>query len=184
VTSLQSRNPRRFLTLPLLLSTLTTAAAEAQIQPLTGRAPAAADVATLDGIIAAFYDVVSGPAGTPRDWGRDSTLYSAGLRFVFQGENGWQSVDHATYARRTGPFLATGFFEREVHREIHRFGDMAQVFSTYEWAHPGADGPERGRGINSIELVYAQDRWWITYAQWIDESPDRPIPPRFLSAAQ
>lgn len=174
-------NPRRFLVLPLVLSAFTTAAT-AQIQPLTSRAPAPADVATLDGIIAAFYDVVSGPAGTPRDWGRDSTLYTAGLRFVSQGDSGWQSVDHAAYARRSGPFLARGFFEREIHREIHRFGDMAQVFSTYEWARPAADGPERGRGINSIELIWAQGRWWITYAQWTADRPEHPIPPRFLPA--
>jgi hypothetical protein len=114
-------------------------------------------VQTLDGMVAAFYDIVSGPAGEPRDWARDSTLYRADARFTFEvgqgSERRWQTVDHATYARQAGPFLERGFFEREIHRVVHQFGGMAQVFSTYEWSGPTEAGPERGRGINSqVEL--------------------------------
>lgn len=157
-----------------------TMTGQAQVQPLTSRTPAPEDVATLDGILAAFYDVVSGPAGQARDWGRDSTLYTAGVRFVYEGRKGWQSVDHGTYAREAGPFLARGFYEREIHRTVQRFGDMVQVFSTYQWSRPGPDGPERGRGINSIELIHSGDRWWVTFAQWTEETPEHPIPGRYL----
>src|ERR1051326_5756040 len=45
-------------------------------------APRAEDVSTLDGIIAAFYDVISGPAGQPRQWSRDRTLYIPELKFI------------------------------------------------------------------------------------------------------
>src|SRR5207247_2488009 len=40
--------------------------------------PAAArpeDVATVDGIVRAYYDVITGPAGQPRPWSRDRPLY-------------------------------------------------------------------------------------------------------------
>lgn len=156
-------------------------------QALSSRAAAPADVETLDGILGAFYDIVSGPAGEPRDWARDSTLYTASVRFVFEAGTGaerrWQAVDHATYARQAGPFLQQGFFEREIHRVVHRFGDMAQVFSTYEWTSPSADGPERGRGINSIELIFEDGRWWITFAQWAGETAEHPIPAAYLPGA-
>jgi hypothetical protein len=158
------------------------AAAPAATQPLTERAADPADVQTLDGIIAAFYDVVSGPAGQPRDWGRDSTLYTAGVRFVYPtgAARRWAAVDHATYARDAGPFLEGGFFEREIHRVVNEFGGMAQVFTTYAWTSPGLEGPRRGRGINAIQLVREDGRWWITHAQWIEESPERPIPVAYL----
>ena len=153
-------------------------------QGLTPRSAAPGDVGTLDAIVAVFYDVISGPAGEARDWARDSTLYTADLRFRFTvgagSERRWVSVDHAEYARESGPFLESGFFEREIHRVVRQFGDLAHVFSTYEWSHPTEQGPQRGRGINSIELIRAHGRWWITYVQWQNETPEHPIPDEYL----
>jgi hypothetical protein len=47
--------------------------------------PRPADVTTLDGIVAAYYDVITGPPGQPRQWGRDRTLYWPGIRFFAAG---------------------------------------------------------------------------------------------------
>jgi hypothetical protein len=158
-------------------------AGSVEAQGMTERAAREADVATLDGIIAAFYDIVSGPAGQPRDWARDSTLYLAGAQFTTLNHAGgrWRArtVTHDEYARSAGPMLAQGFFEREIHRVVQRFGPMAHVMSTYEW-RTTADGPVGGRGINSIELFHDGNRWWISYAMWADETPDTPIPAEFL----
>jgi hypothetical protein len=167
-----------------LLIATAALAAPASAQPLTPRAADPADVATLDAIIAAFYDIVSGPADERRDWARDSTLYTAGVRFTIEagggGERRWQTIDHASYARQSSAFLERGFFEREIHRVTQEFGGMAHVFSTYEWTAPTETGPQRGRGINSIELVFEQGRWWITFAQWASETPDHAIPAQYL----
>ena len=43
--------------------------------------PRPEDVGSIDGIIAAYYAVITGPPGQPRQWGRDRTLYWPGLRF-------------------------------------------------------------------------------------------------------
>ena len=148
------------------------------------RAADPADVETLDGIIAAFYDVVSGPAGEPRDWARDSTLYLPGVRFtvVRRGADGVlvaRTLDHGTWAAGAAPALEGGFFEREIHRSTRRFGPIADVFSTYEWSRTEG-GPAGGRGINSLQLFHDGSRWWITAALWADEEPGTPIPPGFL----
>jgi hypothetical protein len=173
---------------PALLIATIALAAPATAQPLTQRAADPADVATVDAIVAAFYDIVSGPAGRPRDWARDSTLYTADVRFTIEAGAGavrrWKTIDHATYARQSSAFLEGGFFEREIHRVTHEFAGMAQVFSTYEWTAPTESGPQRGRGINSIELVFDQGRWWITFAQWASETPERPIPARYLPSGR
>jgi len=148
------------------------------------RPPAEADVATLDGIIAAFYDVVSGPAGEARDWARDSTLYLPGVRFVVisradDGSPVARNFDHGTWAAGSAESLEAGFFEREIHRVTRRFGPMADVFSTYEWSTV-EDGPSEGRGVNSIQLFHDGQRWWITGALWANEEPGQPIPALYL----
>ncbi|PYP48725.1 MAG: hypothetical protein DMD45_17235 [Gemmatimonadetes bacterium] len=72
-----------------------------------------------------------------------------------------------------------GFFEREIHRVTQTYGNIAQVFSTYE-EHRTADGPVEGRGINAVQLYWDGTRWWVASAIWFDEDPAHPIPPEFL----
>ncbi len=143
-------------------------------------APRPEDVGTIDGIIKAFYDVISGPAGTPRQWQRDSTLYIPRVRFVAmdvrEGRPVAAVMDHGEFAARyNGAFVDRGFFEREIHRVTKRFGNIAHVFSTYEY-RAMENGPVQGRGVNSIQLFWDGTRWWIAGATWDDERPDNPIP--------
>jgi hypothetical protein len=71
-----------------------------------------------------------------------------------------------------------GFTEREINRVVRRFGNVAHVFSTYEFSSD--DGKEKGRGINSIELFWDGTRWWISSASWDEERPNNPIPKEYL----
>src|SRR5690349_14290629 len=146
--------------------------------------PKPEDVTTLDGIIRAFYEVISGPAGTPRQWERDRTLYIAGVRFVAiekeHGKTTARVMDHEQFVRQADAGMVKGgFFEREIHREVRRYGDLAQVFSTYEWRQT-SDGPVGGRGINSIEAYFDGKRWWIASATWQEETPENPLPKMYL----
>ena len=152
------------------------------VSPVTAQSLAARpeDVATLDGIIKAFYDVISGPAGQPRQWQRDSTLYVPRVQFVAMGvENGKPTaavMDHGQFARAyNSAFVNRGFFERETKRVANRFGNIAHVFSAYEY-RATETGPVQGRGVNSIQLYWDGTRWWIASATWDDERPDNPIP--------
>lgn len=147
-------------------------------------APRAEDVSSVDGIIAAFYDVISGPAGQPRQWGRDRTLYIPNIRFVSMslrnGKPHANVMDHQAFVDATDAGLVrNGFYETEVHRESRSFGNILQIFSTYEMRST-PDGPLIGRGINAIQLFYDGTRWWIASAVWDDETPGRPIPPEYL----
>lgn len=151
-------------------------------------APRPDDVATMDGIVKAFYEVVSGPAGQPRDWTRDRTLYVEGVRLVGTGQrNGRPFVNvmnHREYVDSSDQdFVRNGFFETEIHRVVRRFGNLAHVFSTYETRRT-VDGPLIARGLTSIELVNDGDRWWIAAVVWDSERPDSPVPPEFLPKHQ
>ena len=159
------------------------AAARAQDPPSTEVSVIPADVETIDGIIAAWYEVVSGPVGAPRDWSRDATLYLPGIAFTPaeigpDGRPTAATISKEDWVREADAFLVqSGFVEREIHRVTRRFGNIAHVWSTYAWET--AEG-ERGRGINSIHLFHDGDRWWITHATWDNERPDNPIPPEYL----
>lgn len=153
--------------------------------PVQTVAPLAEDVGNLDGIIKAFYDVISGPAGQPRQWARDRTLYIPGIRFVIvsAGKDGKPLVEvntHQEYVdQNDARMVKSGFFESEIHRETRRFGNIVHVFSTYE-ARLKKDGPPVGRGVNSIELFWDGTRWWIASATWDTERPDNPLPKDLL----
>jgi hypothetical protein len=145
------------------------------------------DVATLDGILAAFYEVISGAAGVPRQWARDRTLYIPGVRFVsLKSANGRiqaRVYDHQAYVDATDLYLLSqGFFEREIHRSAVRFGNFTHVLSTYE-SRNASEGPLIARGVNSIQLFWDGNRWWIAGAVWDDERPDNPIPQGLLPPA-
>ncbi|NCF61308.1 MAG: hypothetical protein GWP58_00530, partial [Gammaproteobacteria bacterium] len=76
-------------------------------------------------------------------------------------------------------FSENDFYESEIMRKIDRFGNMVQVFSTYAARH-SIDGEPFARGINSIQLLEKDDRWWIVTVMWENESKDNPIPEEFL----
>ena len=154
--------------------------------PLPGQAPPRPeDVATLDGIIKAFYDVVSGPAGGRPDRARDHTLHWPGARIGLpqQAPEGprlmMMSLDD--YHDRFGQARTTSFYEVELHRQVQRFGMIAHVWSTYGYSdRPG--GAIQQRGINSIQCYWDGTRWWILGWVYDSERAGNPIPAEFLPA--
>ena len=67
-----------------------------------------------------------------------------------------------------------GFEEVEISKVLDEFNGIAHAFQTFEGRV--LDGEESGRGINSYELVYYDNRWWITSLLWTLEDDSNPIP--------
>lgn len=143
--------------------------------------PLQEDVSSVDGMISAFYDIVSGPAGEPRNWERDASLYAPGFQFaILQDEAGPAGfATPAQFAEMSKGIEQTGFFETELHRVTETFGNMVHVWSTYEF-RTTKNGPVDGRGINSIQLYNDGNRWWILSASWQTETESFPIPEKYL----
>ena len=145
--------------------------------------PRPEDVSTIDGIIKAFYEAISGPKGQPRQWVRDRPLYVKDVRFIQINRLGDavrpRIMRYMDYVNGSNEYLVKdGFTEREINRVTARFGNIAQVASTYEWH--ADDKKATGRGINIIQLFYDGARWWISGATWEEERKDNPIPKEFL----
>jgi len=151
-------------------------------------APAAnpADVSSPDAILAALYDVISGPAGQKRDWERFRSLFLPGARLIPAGplRAGLKSPRVLTpddyVAAASVSLEKNGFYEREFSRRSERFGAILHAFSTYESRHAAQDAAPFARGINSIQLYGDGTRWWIVTVLWQAETAELHLPAEFL----
>jgi hypothetical protein len=145
-----------------------------------------ADVASVDAIIAALYEVISGPAGKKRDWDRMRSLFLPGARLIPTGPR--QVGGYASRVLTLEEFIEQGrgflekegFFETEFARRTEQFGQIAHVFSTYESRHAPEDAKPFQRGINSIQLMNDGKRWWIVTIFWQGEDEKSPLPEKYL----
>lgn len=122
------------------------------------------DVATIDGIIKAYYEVVSGPAGETADVERDRTLHHPEAWIAISGtdSSGKPAVRVMTLNGFYGDNAPRqqGFWEWETDREVRRSGNMLHVWSSYASARTEGGEPF-DTGVNSITLFWDGDRWWI-----------------------
>jgi hypothetical protein len=167
-----------------------TAPAAAQVAtPPPAAKPA--DVSSPDAIMAATYDVISGPAGQPRDWDRFRSLFVPGARLIpvvakkTGGGYDTRIITPDEYAQKADAyFQKNGFAEREIARTAERYGNIMQIFSTYESRHDAKDAQPFARGINSFQLFYDGTRWWVVTIYWLEETPENPLPKEFLPPAK
>ncbi len=144
------------------------------------------DVATMDAIVAALYDVISGPAGQKRNWDRFRSLFVPGARLIPTSRRPTGEVVSRVrtpeeYIQGSQTLLEqNGFFEREISRRVETFGNIAHIFSTYEARRKAEEEKPFMRGINSIQLMNDGKRWWIVTVFWQAEDDQNPLPAEYL----
>ena len=148
-------------------------------------APNPKDVASPDAIIAALYDANTIMVDQKRDADRFRSLFVPGARLMptFRAPSGpagirIQTVEDYVRGASSGQ-PRHGFSEREIARTSEAFGNIMQVFSTYE-THRDSTDQKPIRGINSIQLFNDGTRWWVVGVLWDNERPDKPIPATYL----
>lgn len=175
-----------------LLAVLAVAPLAAQSPAAPAPAPAAApvadpkDVESIDAIMAAVYDVISGPAGQPRNWDRFRSLMAPNARLVPTGRRpegqgvlrNWSVEDYITTG---GPGLERdGFYERELGRKMERYGNIVHLLSAYDSKRTPTDAQPFQRGVNSFQLWYSGTRWYVVSIFWEPETSANPIPADLL----
>ena len=156
-------------------------------------AKSANDVDTVEHLLASLYDVISGPAGKPRDWDRFRSLFLPDGRLgvirpdaaatteqpARQSDAAFLTPD--MYVERDDPYFKThGFFERSIANRVEEFGNLVHVWSTYESRHAADDPKPFTRGINSIQIVHARGRYWVASIMWDDERSGLTLPEKYL----
>jgi hypothetical protein len=153
---------------------------------LSSRVPPAKpeDVKSIDAILRAVYDVISGPAGA-RDWNRFHALCVPEARLTSTTKSAASSAPRLLtvdeYIQLAEKYFTThAFYESPIVNRVQRFGNIAQVFSSYESRNAPNEKPF-ARGINSIQLFYDGSRWWVLSILWDEESPANPLPPEMAT---
>lgn len=145
------------------------------------------DVKSVDAIIAAFYTVPAGAPGEARDWDRFRSLFVPDARMIParpgpQGSAGTLFLSVANYIDANKVYFEKGGFnDREISRRVETFGNMVQVWSTYESRRKTTDVNPYLRGINSIQLLKDGDRYWVVNVFWDFERPDNPLPEKYTT---
>jgi hypothetical protein len=154
----------------------------AEIAALEASVPPAkpADVQSIDAIMVAIYASISGPAG-PRDWDRLRSLMLPNGRLTEsmldeQGRNTLRQWSIEQFIAETSPLFATQpLYEKALVNKVQRFGNVAQVFTSYA-SRSAPNAKPFQRGINSMQLVYDGKRWWVLSILWDIERPGNALP--------
>jgi hypothetical protein len=138
------------------------------------------DVSSESSIITALYEVISGESREARDWDRFKNLFvKDGLLIPTTksatGVFGYRTMTPDDYITMFSTRIKTGFFEKELKHELVSYGTIAHVFSTYE-TRETKNGPVTNRGVNSIQLFFDQNRYYIVNVLWCAESMGFTLP--------
>jgi hypothetical protein len=138
------------------------------------------DVVSIDAILKAMYESISGKAGQERQWDRDRALHHPKALLVptRQAAGGPAAgvFDFDSFVASRRAYLdSTDFYEVEFDRREFRFGAIAHVLSFYE-ARKAPGGEIMRRGVNSIQLMHDGERWWILSTVWDNEREGLKLP--------
>jgi hypothetical protein len=144
---------------------------------------------TIEGIMTELYASVTRLPGKPFEWDRLRAIMLPGAvmlpqtrqtqgqsrlmsvdSFIAWIDNGWRGV--------IGTERDQGFFERQTNLVVDQYGDIAQAFTTYEKG-PYQPRQVQGRGINAVQLVKRNGRWWILSITWDEENVAGPLPVKY-----
>ena len=139
------------------------------------------DVKTIDDIITAYYDVVSGSSNEPWEFDRDKYIHSENAFITRLDENG-KANTHSLESEYIPMALSpkVDFYEKELKRKVSRYGNIAQVWSAFE-IRSDSNIESDIRGLNSIQLHYENGRWWIDSWTCEMESDENTLVADFLN---
>ena len=146
-----------------------------------------ADVGSIDGMIRAYYDVITRPArAAAAVVARPDALHPGR---ALRRDRAWTATgkpvaaDHAatssSWTPRTPSMVAEGIRRaRDPPRDAAVRQHRARLLDLRDAREAGRPGP-RARHQH-IELFWDGKRWWIASAIWDEERPDNPIPKAYL----
>ena len=138
----------------------------------------------IEDIVKELYSAISFKQSSEINLDRFKKLFKPDTRLIYFSKNSVEQLKLETFVIRLKEQIDKGniksFYEYELTKTIDEFGKIANVFSTYE----AKDSPESlkvlQRGINSIQMIFDDDRWWITSLMWFNEDSKYEIPEKYL----
>jgi len=144
-------------------------------------------VKTVEGVTSKMLALISGPKNQQRNWEEFRNLFLPTAQFIALdpsakvGEQA-RSLNIEEFIRQLGPiYLEQGFYESPIGIVVDEFNGIANAFQSYEAKNEA--GTYQARGINSFQLVYLNERWWIASSTWANETATNKIPKKFINGS-
>ncbi|MGK6351416.1 hypothetical protein [Parapedobacter sp. DT-150] len=138
-------------------------------------------VHSIDGIVKAVLHIISGEEGKARDIDAFRNLFLPTARLTVLTHNPATpyrtlTVDEFIQVISAQP-SDRGFREAELGKTVDEYNGIAHVFQSY---HAKDNGKHDEKGINSLQLIHFNDRWWIANIVWTGDSNGIGVPPKYL----
>lgn len=138
---------------------------------------------SIDKILNEMLDIISAQKGEKRDLETLRNLFLPQATFAVLSPDSTEpryfemiNLDDFIESLQN-EYYENGFEEREMGKVIHEFNGIASVFQSFYGKD--SEGNEL-KGINSIQLVYKERRWWIAHTIWTFERDDLKIPTDYI----
>lgn len=141
--------------------------------------PDSSITASPQAIINEVMNIISGDTTEVRDWEHFRSLFIPSAQFVIKNHNSQRrpvsTLTLEEFIRNIGPtYQQNGFLEEQLDVKIDEYNGIAQVFQVYHCKT--LNGTFEASGVNSYQLIYANDRWWIVNLMWSSNSNGVELP--------
>ncbi|MEM6720191.1 MAG: hypothetical protein AAF611_12775 [Bacteroidota bacterium] len=147
--------------------------------------PQAEAVKTIDGIITKMLQLLSVEKGNAIDTESLKELFLPNATFsVLANDPEYpyplETVNLEDFVTSLkDSYYENGFSEIEIGKVVHEFNGIASVFQSF---YAIDSEKTEVRGINSYQLVYLKNRWWISNLLWTFETDTVKIPKQYLQS--
>ena len=145
-----------------------------------------ADVASIDSLVQAYYQSLSGEPGDRKLYKKRYASLFTRWAYVVTPTLATPEGKNVPNARRIDDWMTRypdhrekAFYEWEVARRVETFGHMAHVYSTYEIRDQKTDEKPGSHGLTSFDLALIDGRWWIVGLQWSGLPAAEPLPKEY-----
>ena len=138
------------------------------------------DVHSPQAIVTAGLNAISRNKGETADWKRFETLFLPNAQIsVLQHKNDTallQTFPIKSFIETSSKPSENGFKEYGTGNTIEEYNGVATVFQSYVALH----GEKQVKGINTYQLIYMDDRWWISSLIWTNNRNQIEVPQKYI----
>jgi len=141
---------------------------------------------TPEGVAAKMLEFISFEKDEVKDWDEYRNLFLPGAqKMSFRPKDGQslrnqvRAMNIEEFVRYAGPgYPKNGFEEYVIGLDVKEFNGIASVFQSFYCKT--LDGSYEARGVNSYQLVFLNNRWWIASTMFVNESENVVLPNELL----
>ncbi|WP_445955493.1 hypothetical protein [Yeosuana sp.] len=143
-------------------------------------------VKTIDGIVIRAFDLLSRKDDKIKNMEKTRNLYLPSAKFTILNHpidslpQKYETVsldEFLKYMNENQEYYEKGFTQYELGKVVNEYNGIANVFQGF-YAKDSEN--QEVKGITSYQLIYFNERWWISDLLWTTDTNGNPIPEKYL----